>query len=148
MTDQTPHLELPSEVIYSNHWTDFRNKDIGALFECIPAEELAKFEPGATIWVDSEHPNGKVYGYDRAELTSVSDRGTHVSIGYKGPHITGGASVPKKKGWHKINRCTDPTRLVELIKQFPLAIEGGTVGTISDATRAHLKSVGSRIVAA
>lgn len=140
--------ELPGNVVYYNKWTGFESKEIGGLFECIPHDEAAKLKKGTTIWVDVEQPSGKVYGYDRAEVISVENHDDRVSISFKGPYIQGGAAVQKKDGWHKVHRCTDEAKLVELIKSSPLAIETGTVGSISDASRKYLESIGAVIVPA
>ena len=139
--------ELPGNVVYYNRWTGFESKEIGDLFEYIPHEEAAKLKKGSTIWVDVEQPSGKIYGYDRAEVISVEAHDDRVNISFKGPCIQGGASVPKS-GWHKVHRCTDEAKLVELIKASPLAIETGTVGSISDTSREYLESVGAVIVPA
>jgi hypothetical protein len=141
-------VELPAEVVYHNLWTGFDSKPVGRLFECIPLGELAKLEEGATIWLDAEQPSGKVYGFDRAEVVSVKDTKTHIGIMFKGPRTEGGVSVEKKDGWHKVHRCTDPAKLVRLIKKNPLAIETGTVGTISDTSREYLERIGAVLVAA
>jgi hypothetical protein len=92
-----PALELPGEVVYSNHWTGFKSHEIGRLFECIPFEEVLKLEKGAIIWIDAEHPNGKVCGYNRAEVISVQDHDNCVSVVFKGPLTDGGARVDKRK---------------------------------------------------
>jgi hypothetical protein len=139
-------LDLPAEVVYFNQWTDFQGKEIGRLFECIPFQELAKLTPGTTIWLDSQQPSGKVYGYCRADIVDVEDRGQAVGIAYIGPNIEGGAVIKKEHGWHKVHRCTDPARLVELIKKSPLALETGTAFTLSDESRAYLESIGAVIV--
>ena len=147
-TNKKATPELPGNVVYYNKWTGFESKEIGGLFECIPHEDAAKLEKGATIWIDAEQPSGKVYGYDRAEVVSVEDHDDRVSISFKGPYIQGGTSVPKEGGWHKVHRCTGDAELLELIKSSPLAIETGTVGNMSDSSRAYLKSIGTVIVPA
>ncbi len=147
-TRKSDTAKLPDEVVYYNKWTGFRSREIGALFECIPLNELAKIEKGATIWIDAEQPSGKVYGYDRAKVVSVEDQGNRIGIMFTGRYIRGGVSVEKKSGWHKVHRCIDTTKLIKLIKASPLAIETGTVGSISDKSRAYLESIGARIVPA
>jgi len=147
-TTEIDTLKLPAEVVYYNRWTGFEGKEIGGLFECIPLEELEKLKTGETIWLDEEQPSGKVYGYDRAEVITVKDHGNKIGIMFEGPHISGGVTVEKEAGWHKVHRCTDPEKLVELIKVSPLAIETGTVGSMSDESREYLRNIGAVIVAA
>ena len=147
-TRKTDTWKLPGEVVYYNKWTGFESKEIGILFECIPIDELAKLKKGATIWLDAEQPSGKVYGYRRAEVVSVKDHDNCIGIMFKGPVTEGGISVEKKDGWHKVHRCTSTAMLVELIKTSPLAIETGSVGTISDASRTYLESIGAVVVPA
>jgi hypothetical protein len=137
---------LPAEVVYYNRWTDFRNKEIGSLFECIPHKEVLKLKKGETIWVDSEQPSGKVYGYSRAEIVSVEDDGDHIILRYKGPYIEGVSGIEKKDRWHRVHRCTNTSKLLELVKASPLALETGTVRTISDVSRKYLEGIGATIV--
>ncbi len=139
---------LPGSVVYYNRWTCFENKEIGDLFECIPYEDAVKLVRDATIWIDVEQPSGKVYGFDRAQIISVKNHDDRVNISYKGPHIQGSITVHKKDGWHKVHRCTDDARLVRLIESSPLAIETGTVGSVSEAARKYLGSMGAAIVPA
>jgi len=66
-----------------------------------------------------ELPAEVVY-HNRAEVVSVKDTKTHIGIMFKSPRTEGGISVEKKDGWHKVHRCTDPAKLVRLIKKNPL----------------------------
>lgn len=138
-------IELPGRVIYHNARTGFDSREIGNLFENIPLNELAKITKGATIWIDYEGPNGKVYGFDRVEVISVRDDPGNIGIMFKGPYVEGGVSIEKMKRWHKVHRCTDTAKLLELMKQSPLTTETGGVGEISDESRAYLEKKGYTI---
>ena len=148
MTTTKTTLKLPETVVYYNGWTGFESMLIGRLFECITYEEATKLEAGATIWIDIEQPSGKVDGYNRSEIVSVKVYDDYVGISFKGPGIEGSASIPKRGSQHKVCRCTNEIKLMELIETSPLATETGTVGTISDSSREHLKDIGAVIVSA
>ncbi len=139
--------ELPAEVVYYNGWTDFESRKIRGLFQPIAPHKLAKLKPGSTVWIDSEKPSGKVYGYLRAEIVSIDDTPSRIGLEVKGPHIEGGVSVEKRGGWHKVHECIDPRKLARLVQESPLATETGTVSTISDASRVYLKRQGKVPVA-
>ena len=148
MTTTKTTLVLPETVVYYNGWTGFESVTIGRLFECITYEEATKLEAGATIWIDIEQPSGKVDSYNRAEVISAKVYDDYVGISFKGPRIEGNASIPKRGSQHKMCLCTNETKLMELIETSPLATEAGTVGTISDSSREHLKDIGAVIVSA
>lgn len=140
--------ELPAEVVYFNEWTDFRNADIRKLFEPIAPQKLARLTPGSIVWIDTEQPSGKVYGYQRAEIVSLREDGMYVRPELKHPwsdrtHVH---PVRKRGGWHKIHGCRDDRKLAALVKEFPLSTETGTVSTISEASRAHLRTQGKVVV--
>ncbi len=144
-TQKNAGTELPGQVIYHNARTGHDSREIGRLFECIPIAELSKLKVGETIWIDYEGPNGKVYGFDRVEIISIADSSRSIGFGIKGPYVEGGAYVEKKEGWHKVHRCTDTAKLLELMKQSPLTTEAGGPGEISEESQKYLEKKGYTI---
>ncbi len=148
MTNPSVTIELPREVVYYNKWTGFRCGEIGKLFKSLSYDEASALNPGDTIWLDTEQPSGKVYGLDRVEVVSLMLSDSFVGISYQSPNREGSTAVPKEEKYHTTNRCLDDMELVKLVMQNPLAIETGTVGSISSASAAYLERIGARIVPA
>lgn len=141
-------VELPEEVVYFNEWTDFKSPEIRKLFDAIAPHKLLRLKAGSIVWIDTEKPSGKVYGYQRAEIVSMREDGMYVRPELKHPwsdrtHIH---PVSKRGGWHKIHECRDPRMLAALVKEFPLSTETGTVSTISEASREYLRKQGKVVV--
>ncbi len=144
-TNEPQVLKLPDQVVYYNQWTNFDNREIADLFECIPYEELETLGENTTIWLNSEEPSGKVYGYKRAEVLSTRTDGNRVRIEFEGRSISGRLLVEKTRAVHEIHRCIDLARLVELVEALPLATEAGSALTISEESRAYLESIGKTL---
>lgn len=141
MSKQRAFLALPERAVHYNFWLGFKNYEIRDLFETVPYQEAAQIKPGDTLWIDMELLSGRVYGYDRVSVVSISESERWFDLTIEGPCLSG-ARIPKEQCWHKVHRCRDEARLVEIIETSPLAIETGTVGTISEASKAYLKSIG------
>lgn len=136
---------LPGTVVYSNEWTGLEGTGIGKLFTRLSADAALKLSVGDTIWIDSEWPQGKVYGMCRGQVEKIIDCDDCVMIDYRGPHSSGRQKVPKSDEYHEVDICIDEQKLLEMIAENPLLIETGTVSTISHKSREYLASKGMRV---
>jgi len=134
--------ELPASVVYYNKWTAFENRELANLFVPLSFDQLILLEKGATLWMDTEQPQGKVYGFNRSKVVSVEKRDDVVRIAYKGKFISGITTVEKKScGW-KFYHCLDSLRLLNLANGNPLVSETGTALTASEVSRRFLENEG------
>ena len=125
MLNPTRTLPLGTAVVYYNLWTQFENADVRQSFQRLPLEELRNLKPGDTIWVDTDplSPQGKVYGFVKAEVQFVQENPIgHVKISYVGPGHQGMSIVERKDGG-KFFKAVDETALAELVQKFPLALQ-------------------------
>ena len=101
-------------AIHYNKWRDVEVRGVYDCFEALPEDAFAGVKKGDVLWKSSEpyaHSAGKVYGYERIEVTGVlqTDHGTQVD--YNGA-VTGGISTLRP---HTFFRLSDAEGLAALV---------------------------------
>lgn len=85
--DSTVVFELGFRVYHFNLWADFdARKELRPFFSHLDHKELFALKPGDTVWIDEEpyHPQGKVYGYTKRKISSITEVNGNVRITFGG----------------------------------------------------------------
>lgn len=103
-------------AIHYNKWRGVEIREIHNCFEALPEEAFAGVKKGDVLWQISEpyaHSAGKVYGYERIEVTNIRQTDHGIQVDYCGS-VTNGRSTLKPR---RLFTLSDTDGLAALVKE-------------------------------
>ena len=102
-------------AIHYNKWRDVEVRGVHDCFEALPEDAFAGVKAGDVLWKRSEpyaHSAGKVYGYEKIEVTGVRPTDHGVKVDYTGS-VTGGMSILRPHTFFTLANADGLAALVE-----------------------------------
>jgi ribosomal protein L21E len=117
-----PRIPFGTPVIYYNRWTGFETDRFRDQFKNLSGKDLSELAVGTTVFVDVDpiHPNGKVYGRFKGQITRLRIDGDRVAVTYQcGDSVKGGKIINLDAKSTDFAIAIDEEALADLLDELP-----------------------------
>jgi hypothetical protein len=116
-----PRIPFGTSITHHDLWRNFSTDRFRDQFRGLTGKEVMGLAVGTIVYIDTEHPNGKVYGWIKGEVTAVTVGSRHTLIGYRAGESRGTKRIEHDAQWTPFSVAVDEDALADILDELPEA---------------------------